>query len=330
MITAVCISYNNSHDAIRLVRELDGIVDSLIIIENGTSIELLKEHLKRHSYTSELVIRHECTNPGFASSVNIGLGIAFEEMKSRYVWILNPDCVIKEELKKEFIDEMIMAIDLEYDHAGLTWVQQESERAQSSTIYKLLAGYAKSLSKYAGQSKISREAYKRVQKTQLLSQRDIIQGSSMVVTRDFFFNVGRINEEFFMYREEDEWCMRGLIKGYINYEYAGRLSKMVEHKEWKHRNRTPAYVVYYQARNFILLLQVLNIYKLLAVALTLLYCVNQLMSYIKHVFQTEIKFFVISGFQGKVRARNSENFRIFIQGIYDGSRGVTGKKNQFH
>lgn len=83
-----------------------------------------------------------------------------------------------------------------------------------------------------------------------------VSGACMLVSRRFLETVGLMREDYFLYCEEVEWCIRGLQKGCrIGYAPAARI---LHHKgtttgsvsDWKQRPRAP---VYLDERNKLLL-----------------------------------------------------------------------------
>lgn len=82
---------------------------------------------------------------------------------------------------------------------------------------------------------------------------DRVTGCAMIVRREFVERVGMLDDRFFIYSEEVDWCLRARRKGY-------RLVVVPESVIWHRGHRTTGrlgrpFIAYLQSRNHLLLLR---------------------------------------------------------------------------
>lgn len=132
----------------------------------------------------------------------------------------------------------------------------------------------------------------------------IICGCAMVISRSAFLKQGGLEEEYFMYCEELEYCIRTIkMNGKIL-----TLPKDVAlvYREEGHSTRKP-YVYYYQTRNMLALLK-----KHSAKATPFTWLIALLLLF------------------AAARTKNAHKLSSSIQGLIDAIRGVTGYNRKMH
>ncbi len=108
---------------------------------------------------------------------------------------------------------------------------------------------AKWRSIHAGQNEVDRGQFSAPREVSWVS------GCALLVRREMIETVGMLDERFFMYWEETEWCLRAVKAGWrIVHAPAARLW----HKGVQRDYRPQPYVMYYMTRNRFLMLQTLR------------------------------------------------------------------------
>lgn len=97
-----------------------------------------------------------------------------------------------------------------------------------------------------------------------------VSGAAMLISRDYFEDVGKLDDEFFMYNEDQNYCWRGLVMGYKHFL---SVKGMVWHKykfsknknKWYHseKNRLMMIGENYQKKTIILLLPIIFVNEIL-------------------------------------------------------------------
>jgi hypothetical protein len=101
-------------------------------------------------------------------------------------------------------------------------------------------------SEHAGQNEVDRGQFDRPRDV------DWVSGCALLVHRDVVQRVGGLDERFFMYWEETEWCLRAKKNGFrVVHVPNARLW----HKGVRRDYRPASYVTYYMTRNRFLFLQ---------------------------------------------------------------------------
>jgi GT2 family glycosyltransferase len=189
-------------------------------------------------------------NRGFAAGINAAL--ARVRGRAEWFWILNPDTVVDPYALEALLDAA--ESDPGIGVAGSTLILPPEppvlQAAGGSTLNPL---YGKTRHLLAGSTP---EQALNCDAHAVNRRLDDIIGASMLVRAGVVEKAGLMDEDFFLYCEETEWCVRIRRAGY-RFVWAGE--SRVLHKEGgssgAHGLRRPAWVDYLMLRNRILLLR---------------------------------------------------------------------------
>lgn len=154
----------------------------------------------------KLILIQNENNNGYSAGNNIGIKYAMNQLDCEYIWILNNDTVVKPLSLKYLIDEMKK--DPSIGICGSkTYYYYFPNRIQceGGYFYNKWLGY--------GSKKKNKLSY--------------INGSSMLVKKDFIQDVGYLSEDYFLYYEEIDWALRGKYKYRLGYSS----KSIIYHKE---------------------------------------------------------------------------------------------------
>jgi GT2 family glycosyltransferase len=175
---------------------------AIIVVDNNSNdgtLEMLREDFPQ----VHLISNSE--NRGFAAACNLGMKFS----RSRFVLLLNPDTVVR----PGAFDSMIRFMD---DHGdawaiGPTILNGDGSRQHSGmrfpTNWNILVE-ALFLDRLFPQTRLfggHKELYERPECSREV---DYLQGSCLMVRSDAIECVGGLDERFFMYFEETDWCRR--------------------------------------------------------------------------------------------------------------------------
>ncbi|MHC4416217.1 MAG: glycosyltransferase family 2 protein [Planctomycetota bacterium] len=205
-LSIVIVSWNTRH----VVREclesvfanLGSLSAEVIVIDNASSdgsAELIAGAFPQ----VRLVANH--INRGFAAANNQGLRVA----KGRYVLLLNPDTVVLPDALQRTLDHAES-----HPTAGIIGCQVwESPQSVQRTCFRFPSPlntllWVTGASAWLSRSRIAgRAAYGPWQRE---SERDVdvVSGMFMLVRREAIDEVGLMDESFFVFAEEADWCRR--------------------------------------------------------------------------------------------------------------------------
>ncbi|MDR2161195.1 MAG: glycosyltransferase, partial [Desulfovibrio sp.] len=191
-------------------------------------------------------------NRGFAAGVNAAVALLSRQNDLAYLWLLNPDTLPDPQALEALLD--VAESDPNIGVVGSTLVlPTEPPTLQAAggsgfnpfwgTSSQLLAGYSLESAMNHDENAINHQL------------KDII-GASMLVRAEVFQQAGPLDESYFLYGEETEWCLRIRAAG---YRLAWASKSHVMHKEGGSSGARPmsrpAYVDYLMLRNRLLLLK---------------------------------------------------------------------------
>ncbi len=215
-ISVIIVNYNVrdflQHALVSLQKALKGLKGEILVVDNASddgSVEML-----RKDFPSVQAIANR-TNVGFARANNIAL----RKAKGKYILLINPDTIVQENTLRVmmgFFDEnpdvglagcKILNPDGSFQLAcrrsvPTTWVAFTKISGLSALFPR-----SRLFGKYNLTYLSPDESY----------EVDAVSGSFMMVRREVYRHVGGLDEDFFMYGEDLDWCYRIQQAGWKNY-----------------------------------------------------------------------------------------------------------------
>ncbi len=157
------------------------------IVVNNSSSENLSEITKLGA-----LVLHSSKNEGFAKGCNRGA----QEARGEAIWFLNPDT----EYKKGSISSALSLL-YKKKSVGVVGAQlfDENEKPQKWAFGKTLTFWVWLENKIMPHKSIKREEIKKV---------GWVSGASCMIQKNTFFCVGGFDENYFMYFEDMDFCLR--------------------------------------------------------------------------------------------------------------------------
>jgi hypothetical protein len=209
---------------------------NIIVVDNGSRDGSAAE--VGNTFPSIDLIENE-RNLGFAKAVNQGL----QKASGRYVLLLNPDT----QVKKRAIGELILFMDAHPDAgiAGARLLNSDGSRQNSIANFPSLATELlnKSLLRWLFPEKFPGKERNYSEPIEV----DSVIGACMMVRRDAIEKVGLLDEDYFLYLEETDWCFRIRKAGWKVYHVP---QAEVSHFQGKsaEQDKKRAKVEYYRSR----------------------------------------------------------------------------------
>ena len=171
-------------------------------------------------------------NLGYAQGNNVGAAVA----QGRYIFLLNPDTVVQ----PEALTRMINYIEA-HPHVGalgpqLLWAdgKVQSSRRRFPSLGSLF-WESTLLEQWFPHNRHSRRYHLADEPPDQAQKVDWVVGAAILIRREAWLQVGPIDETFFMYFEETDWCKRSAKVGWETHylpaaqvtHYEGKSSEQV-------------------------------------------------------------------------------------------------------
>ncbi|MCM3338831.1 glycosyltransferase family 2 protein [Paenibacillus sp. MER TA 81-3] len=233
-ISIIIVNYNTKQLTLNCLKSVFRSVTDyhfdVILIDNASrddSVQVIGEQ-----YPQVKLIANE-HNLGFSKANNQGMRVA----QGRYVLLLNSDTVIQ----PDTLDIMIRFMDehLEVGASGCKVVLPDGSLDKacrrgfptpSATFF-----YVSRLSKMFPKNPRINAYHREDLDPDEAYPIDCLIGAFMMVRREAIEQVGMLDEDFFMYGEDVDWCYRIKQAGWVNYYYPK--SKIVHYKRASSRNK---------------------------------------------------------------------------------------------
>jgi hypothetical protein len=183
------------------------------------------------------------TNLGYAGGNNIGMRFAIEMLHAQYVWVLNNDTVVD----RSAISSFAKAFELRPD-AGV--LGSRLMQYQSPDTIQALGG-GRLHPRFARDTQVGRGQRLHESIIAPLELEHVI-GASMFIRSDAVQNVGLLDESYFLYREETDWCLQMRKSGW-RLLYCPE--SVVWHKEGHSVGFKSTLHDYYSVRNMLYLIK---------------------------------------------------------------------------
>lgn len=237
-VSVIIINYNKHEDTLECIRSLQAsnYPNMMItVVDNDSQNDSV--HILRNEAKDTDIIKSG-KNGGFAYGNNIGIEHVKKQHTPDYFWLLNADTTVDINALSELVSFAETHPDSGIIGSKLVYYFNPGRiqcLAGGFLNFNILAAglFSQSFSNAPSDSDFPP-----------FIELDHIVGASMLVRAKAMSSTGLMDESFFMYEEESEWCLRFREKGWKMY---GVASSVVYHKEGASSNRY--YSRYYCYRN---------------------------------------------------------------------------------
>jgi len=188
---------------VSLAKALTELSSEIIVVDNGSddgSLEMLREKFPHITLIANKV------NLGFSKANNLGLKIA----KGKFLLLLNPDTIVQEDTFEKLISFFNAN-----SSAGMVGCKiLNPDGTLQLACRRSFPGPWTSFCKVSGLSSLfpNSRLFARYNLTYLDENQsyevDAISGSFMLMKREVYEKIGGLDEQFFMYGEDLDWCYR--------------------------------------------------------------------------------------------------------------------------
>lgn len=199
LISIILINYNGYKDTIECISSLKKIKYNnyrIIIVDNcstDNSIDKLNNYIDGNE---KIILIRNTENNGFAGGNNIGIKHAMQ-LGTDYVLLLNNDT----EVEENFICELIKPFE-EYDNVGIT-TSKMMYYSEKNRVW--FGGGHMDWTRFRGEH----ENYKLIDDfNDNIREITFATGCCMLIKNEVIKNVGLLPEEYFMYFEDLDYCLK--------------------------------------------------------------------------------------------------------------------------
>jgi N-acetylglucosaminyl-diphospho-decaprenol L-rhamnosyltransferase len=211
----VIVTYNSAED-------IDACLSACASSDVGLSAEIIVVDNASNDNTCSIVARHpgvrlirKDANKGFAAAVNHGIASS----SSDYVLVLNPDVVVSRDAVLALMETLELRE--EYAAAGCRMVYPNGRAQLSARPFPTVTTFLKrALLTNNLVTKLFRP-HEFDEQWSIVSDDsspvrvvDYIIGGCMMIRRSAFAAIGPLDEKYFLYYEDTDWCYRAQLKGW--------------------------------------------------------------------------------------------------------------------
>ncbi len=233
----VVLNWNSPADTLKC---LDSIMSmtypafSATILDNGSTDDSIEQISKRFPGVQILPMG---ANFGYAAGNNIGINLALKR-GDRYVWLLNDDVTVSPDCLSELVK--VALSDPRIGFLGpVVFMREEPSRILSAGGI-LDNGWR---ARHLGIGKLHANGFGPYVDV------DYLSGCALLISREAIQTIGLLDESFFAYHEDVEWCYRGKRAG---FRITCVFGATAWHPDTRHRDENSPLVTYYTTRNSLL------------------------------------------------------------------------------
>lgn len=267
LITIIILNYNSTELTKNCINSLNNTLNyknyNIILVDNSNLIDFSKDYLKQN----HIIYIKNPKNLGFAKGCNIGIKHAYNHFKPQYYWLLNNDTLVTKDSLTNLVNYA------KNHHIAITG--SKIINPKNNQIQCLAGGYLHYLT---GKSYF-------IKNSKNLNKLQYICGASMLINNNTIEKIGYLDEDFFLYYEDNQYCMlakqNNLKIGYAN-------NSIIYHTESSTTNKIPCSRIFFTTTSFIIFCRKNKKYLTCFNGLILRFCffiAKLKLSYIKNFFR---------------------------------------------
>lgn len=205
-LTFVILNFNKPEETIACLRSLQKIKIEdwslkILLIDNGStdnSVKLIKQKFPK------ILIIENSKNLGFAAGANVGIRRALKE-DSDYIFLLNNDTLINQRA-------LVYLIKVIGEEQKIGIVSPTLKFKKQGRLFFDLGGRINWFLGRTSHQELTTQEFKKVRSEKIFPE--YVSGCAMLVRREVFERVGFFDEDFFLYFEDVDFCLRSKAAGF--------------------------------------------------------------------------------------------------------------------
>ncbi len=226
-VTIVIVNWNGKKDTIECLTSLSKLSAvicqlSAIVVDNGSTDDSVQAVRKKFPQAHVIEVGR---NLGFAGGNNVGIRRALER-GAEFVWLLNNDTIVDKNAVSALVDAckdpcVGIAGSKIYFAPGSEFHKERYQKPEQGKVLWYAGGLIDWQNMYAshrGVNEVDKGQYDKTEETLFVT------GCSMMVKKEVFEKIGLLDEKFFAYLEDLDFCLRAKQEGYtLLYEPKSKL-----------------------------------------------------------------------------------------------------------
>lgn len=218
-VAIVILNFNGEKDTIQCLESIEKLQFTnynvqIIIVDNG-STEKFKIENRKLKIGDLKILRNE-ENLGFAGGNDVGIKYGLEH-GADYILLLNNDTIVD----KNLLEELVKTADSEteigivspkiYFARGFEFHKNRYKKEESGKVLWYAGGlmnWKNAIGSHRGVDEVDHGQYEKISKT------DFATGCCMLIKREIFEKIGLLDEKYYLYYEDTDFCERAKKNGY--------------------------------------------------------------------------------------------------------------------
>ena len=190
-VTIIIVTYKSTHIIGEALKNIVNRGYPIIIIDNGSN-DNLEDFLKENYQNSQIELIKLANNVGFSKANNIAL----RKIKTTYGFLLNPDAIITE----ASIENLVKQADKYEDVALAGAFDTKKENPTAEETHQAIESHKKTI--------------KIIDENEEYIQTNFLCGGYMLLKIAIFQKIGFLDENLFLYCDDEEICDRAIEHNY--------------------------------------------------------------------------------------------------------------------
>lgn len=206
----------------------------IILVDNGSKKESILKLRKK--YEKEVIFIQNKTNLGFTGGNNVGIRKALS-LGAEYILLLNNDTEVEQDFLSKLVDSIEKDKSIGVIGPKINYMDKK----------ELIWSIGGKINKFTGNNKLLMN--KKLDKTSDKGIIDVgyVSGCAILVPSRIFIKIGLLDENYFIYNEEVDFCLRVAQK--LNLRSVCRLDSKIYHKVSLTNKKYSGFAEYYLTRN---------------------------------------------------------------------------------
>lgn len=236
-LTISILNWNGLNDTIHCIDSLlqsDFLSFSIFLLDNGSKNKEYEKLKEIYWNNNKIIINKSDTNLWFTWWNNFNIEQILKKGKSDYILLLNNDCIVEKDFLSKFVK----------------WIERHRQKWIYWPIIKWPDWEIQAIGSYLNLRTGSSTRLKSIDWD--YNEVDYVTGSCMAIPIELIKKIWCLDDKFFAYCEESDFCLRAKDKGYKSYALN---VDWIIHKEEAATNKIKPYYTYLMFRNRILFLR---------------------------------------------------------------------------
>ena len=226
-VTIIIVTYKSTHIIGEALKNIVNRGYPIIIIDNGSN-DNLEDFLKENYQNSQIELIKLANNVGFSKANNIAL----RKIKTTYGFLLNPDAIITE----ASIENLVKQADKYEDVALAGAFDTKKENPTAEETRQAIESHKKTI--------------KIIDENEEYIQTNFLCGGYMLLKIAIFQKIGFLDENLFLYCEDEEICDRAIKHNYKIIQVKDSFAYHNEHSATATKGLIQKYYLLYKRYNY--------------------------------------------------------------------------------